>query len=106
MELCAFLIPEDVCSAVILQARDANQGACTHPCRWKYAVVEEIRPGEYLPVYENERGTYIFNSKDLCMIEHIPDLLDAGIDSFKIEGRMKTALICGNGCENVSQSDR
>ncbi|MBP9996817.1 MAG: U32 family peptidase [Lachnospiraceae bacterium] len=72
--------------------RDANQGACTHPCRWKYAVVEEQRPGEYLPVYENERGTYIFNSKDLCMIEHIPDLIDAGIDSFKIEGRMKTAL--------------
>ncbi len=72
--------------------RDANQGACTHPCRWKYAVVEETRPGEYMPVYENERGTYIFNSKDLCMIEHIPDLLDAGIDSFKVEGRMKTAL--------------
>ena len=72
--------------------RDANQGACTHPCRWKYAVVEESRPGEYLPVYENERGTYIFNSKDLCMIEHIPDLIDAGIDSLKIEGRMKTAL--------------
>ncbi|MBP3728390.1 peptidase U32 family protein [Pseudobutyrivibrio sp.] len=72
--------------------RDANQGACTHPCRWKYAVVEEQRPGEYLPVYENERGTYIFNSKDLCMIEHIPDLLSSGIDSFKIEGRMKTAL--------------
>ena len=72
--------------------RDANQGACTHPCRWKYSVVEEQRPGEYLPVYENERGTYIFNSKDLCMIEHIPELMDAGIDSFKIEGRMKTAL--------------
>lgn len=72
--------------------RDANQGACTHPCRWKYAVVEEKRPGEYLPVYENERGTYIFNSKDLCMIGHIPDLIDAGIDSLKIEGRMKTAL--------------
>ena len=72
--------------------RDANQGACTHPCRWKYAVVEESRPGEYLPVYENERGTYIFNSKDLCMIEYIPELIDAGIDSFKIEGRMKTAL--------------
>lgn len=72
--------------------RDANRGTCTHPCRWKYAVVEETRPGEYLPVYENERGTYIFNSKDLCMIEHIPELLDAGIDSFKIEGRMKTAL--------------
>lgn len=72
--------------------RDANHGACTHPCRWKYAVMEEQRPGVYLPVYENERGTYIFNSKDLCMIEHIPELIDAGIDSFKIEGRMKTAL--------------
>ena len=72
--------------------RDANQGACTHPCRWKYAVVEETRPGEYMPVYENERGTYIFNSKDLCMIEYIPELIDAGIDSLKIEGRMKTAL--------------
>lgn len=72
--------------------RDANQGACTHPCRWKYAVVEEKRPGEYLPVYENERGTFIFNSKDLCMIEYIPELVKAGIDSFKIEGRMKTAL--------------
>ncbi len=72
--------------------RDANQGACTHPCRWKYAVVEETRPGEYMPVYENERGTYIFNSRDLCMIEHIPEMIDAGIDSFKIEGRMKTAL--------------
>lgn len=72
--------------------RDANQGACTHPCRWKYAVVEEKRPGEYLPVYENERGTYIFNSKDLCMIEYIPEIIDAGIDSLKIEGRMKTAL--------------
>lgn len=72
--------------------RDANQGACTHPCRWKYAVVEEKRPGEYLPVYENERGTYIFNSKDLCMVEYIPEIVAAGIDSLKIEGRMKTAL--------------
>lgn len=72
--------------------RDANRGACTHPCRWKYSVVEEKRPGEYMPVYENERGTYIFNSKDLCMIEHIPEMIEAGIDSFKIEGRMKTAL--------------
>lgn len=72
--------------------RDANRGACTHPCRWKYSVVEEKRPGEYFPVSEDERGTYIFNSKDLCMIEHIPDLIEAGIDSFKIEGRMKTAL--------------
>lgn len=72
--------------------RDANRGACTHPCRWKYAVMEESRPGEYLPVYENERGTFLFNSKDLCMIEHMPDVLTAGIDSLKIEGRMKTAL--------------
>ena len=75
-----------------MTGRSANEGACTHPCRWKYAVVEEKRPGEYFPVEENERGTYIFNSKDLCMIEHIPDLFEAGIDSFKIEGRMKTAL--------------
>ena len=72
--------------------RDANLGACTHPCRWKYYIMEEKRPGEFLPVEENERGTYIFNSKDLCMIEHIPELVQAGIDSFKIEGRMKTAL--------------
>ena len=72
--------------------RDANLGACTHPCRWRYHIVEETRPGEYLPIEENERGTYIFNSKDLCMVDHVPDLIDAGIDSFKIEGRMKTAL--------------
>ncbi|MCR5654864.1 MAG: U32 family peptidase [Lachnospiraceae bacterium] len=75
-----------------LAGRDANRGECTHPCRWKYSIVEETRPGEYHPVYENERGTYIFNSKDLCMIEHIDDLIDAGVNSFKIEGRMKTAL--------------
>ena len=75
-----------------MAGRDANRGECTHPCRWKYSVVEETRPGEYMPVYENERGTYLFNSKDLCMIEHIPELMNAGIDSFKIEGRMKTAL--------------
>lgn len=75
-----------------MTGRDANQGACTHPCRWKYSIVEEKRPGEYMPVYENERGTYIFNSKDLCMVDHIPEMIDAGIDSFKIEGRMKTAL--------------
>lgn len=75
-----------------LTGRDANQGACTHPCRWKYSIVEEKRPGEYMPVFENERGTYIFNSKDLCMIEHIGDILESGIDSLKIEGRMKTAL--------------
>ena len=75
-----------------LTGRDANQGECTHPCRWKYALMEEQRPGEYMPVFENERGTFIFNSKDLCMIEHVPELIEAGIDSFKIEGRMKTAL--------------
>ncbi|MCI7100020.1 MAG: U32 family peptidase [Lachnospiraceae bacterium] len=75
-----------------LTGRDANQGACTHPCRWKYTLMEEKRPGEYFPVVESERGTFIFNSKDLCMIDHIPDLVDAGIDSFKIEGRMKAAL--------------
>ncbi len=72
--------------------RDANRGACTHPCRWKYSIVEETRPGEYMPINEDDRGTYIFNSKDLCMIEHIPEMVNAGIDSFKIEGRMKTAL--------------
>ena len=72
--------------------RDANRGACTHPCRWKYHIVEETRPGEYMPVNEDDRGTYIFNSKDLCMIGHIPEMIDAGIDSFKIEGRLKTAL--------------
>ncbi len=78
--------------SAFMAGRDANKGACTHPCRWKYYVMEESRPGEYMPVYENERGTYIFNSKDLCMIEHIPEMINAGIDSFKIEGRMKTAL--------------
>ena len=76
--------------------RDANQGACTHPCRWKYAVVEEKRPGEYLPVYENERGTYIFNSKDLCMIEHIPEI---------IENRRtyENGTLCCYSCKNLSQ---
>ena len=75
-----------------LTGRDANQGACTHPCRWKYALMEETRPGEYMPVFEDERGTYIFNSKDLCMIAHLDDVTAAGVDSMKIEGRMKTAL--------------
>lgn len=75
-----------------LAGRDANRGECTHPCRWQYSLMEETRPGQYMPVYENERGTFIFNSKDLCMIEHIPDLLDAGVDSLKVEGRMKNAL--------------
>ena len=72
--------------------RNANMGACTHPCRWKYYVMEETRPGEYIPVEETEQGTFLFNSRDLCMIEHIPELIQAGVDSFKIEGRMKTAL--------------
>lgn len=71
--------------------RDANRGECAHPCRWKYAIVEEKRPGEYMPVYEDETGTYLFNSKDLCMVNHIPELVSAGITSLKIEGRMKTA---------------
>lgn len=84
--------------------RDANLGACTHPCRWKYYIMEEKRPGEYLPVEENERGTYIFNSKDLCMIEHIPDLVKAGINSFKIEGRMKTALYVANVARTYRQA--
>ena len=73
-----------------LSGRDANKGACAHPCRWKYHLVEETRPGEYMPIEENERGTYIYNSKDLCMIDHIPDLIDAGVVSLKIEGRMKS----------------
>ncbi len=75
-----------------MTGRSANLGACTHPCRWNYSVMEEKRPGEYFPVEEDERGTYIFNSKDLCMIEHIPEMIEAGIDSFKVEGRMKTQL--------------
>lgn len=75
--------------SMYLSGRDSNRGLCSHPCRWKYAVVEELRPGEFHPVMEDERGTYIFNSKDLCMIRHIPDLVKAGITSLKIEGRMK-----------------
>lgn len=74
-----------------MTARDANQGACAHPCRWNYSLVEETRPGEYMPVYENERGSFIFNSKDLCMIEHIPEIIESGITSLKLEGRVKTA---------------
>ena len=71
--------------------RDANHGACAQSCRWKYALMEEKRPGEYFPVDEDERGTYLYNSKDMCMIDHIPELIAAGITSFKIEGRAKTA---------------
>ncbi|MBQ7506229.1 MAG: U32 family peptidase [Lachnospiraceae bacterium] len=75
-----------------LTGRDSNRGECTHPCRWSYAVAEEKREGEYFPLEETEKGTYLFHSKDLCMISHVPELMQAGIDSFKIEGRMKTAL--------------
>ncbi|ATW23979.1 peptidase U32 family protein [Candidatus Formimonas warabiya] len=74
-----------------LTGRNANKGDCAHPCRWNYRLVEEKRPGQYFPVLEDERGTYIFNSKDLCLIEHLPDLIQAGVGSFKIEGRMKSA---------------
>lgn len=70
--------------------RDANQGMCAHPCRWKYALVEEQRPGQYYPIEEDDRGTYILNSRDLCMIEHIPELIESGLASLKIEGRMKS----------------
>lgn len=73
-----------------MTGRDSNLGACAHPCRWKYHLVEEKRPGEYMPVFENDRGTFIYNSKDLCMIRHLKELVDAGVSSFKIEGRVKT----------------
>ena len=73
-----------------MAGRDANRGECAHPCRWKYNLVEEKRPGEYFPIYEDEKGTFIFNSKDLCMIKYIPELIEAGICSFKIEGRVKS----------------
>lgn len=72
--------------------RDANRGACAHPCRWNYSLVEEKRPGEYFPVEEDSRGTYILNSRDLCMIEYVPDLINSGVTSFKIEGRMKSVF--------------
>ncbi|NIN36039.1 MAG: peptidase U32, partial [Gammaproteobacteria bacterium] len=68
----------------------ANQGACSHPCRWQYSIQEETRPGEYFPIEEDERGTYIFNSRDLCLIDHLPELINAGAHSLKIEGRMKS----------------
>lgn len=74
-----------------LTGRDANRGQCAQPCRWQYHLVEEKRPNEYFPVEEDACGTYLYNSKDMCMIEHIPELIEAGIDSFKIEGRAKTA---------------
>ncbi len=74
-----------------MAGRDSNRGCCAHPCRWKYYLVEEKRPGEYMPVYENERGTFIYNSKDLCMVEHIPEVISSGVTSLKIEGRMKSS---------------
>ncbi len=74
-----------------LVGRDANRGECAQPCRWNYALMEEKRPGQYFPVYEGDGGTYIMNSKDMCMIEHIPEMVKAGITSFKIEGRAKSA---------------
>ncbi|MEJ2699846.1 MAG: U32 family peptidase, partial [Desulfuromonadales bacterium] len=73
-----------------LTGRSANRGACAHPCRWRYALQEETRPGKYFPLEEDGRGTYLFNSRDLCLVEHLPELLKAGIDSMKIEGRMKS----------------
>ena len=74
-----------------MTGRDSNRGACAQPCRYKYALMEEKRPGEYFPVYEDEQGTYIMNSKDMCMIDHVGELMDAGLDSLKIEGRAKSA---------------
>lgn len=71
--------------------RDSNRGQCAHPCRWKYYLMEEKRPGEYMPIYENDRGTFIYNSKDLCMIQHIPELMECGLSSLKIEGRIKSS---------------
>ena len=74
-----------------MTGRDSNRGACAQPCRYQYALVEEKRPGEYFPVYEDEKGTYILNSRDMCTIDHLKDLMDAGIDCIKIEGRAKSA---------------
>ena len=84
--------------------RDANRGDCAQPCRWKYHLMEETRPGQYFPINQEENGTYIFNSKDLCMIEHIPELVEAGVDSFKIEGRMKTALYVADVARTYRQA--
>jgi putative protease len=75
--------------SLAMTGRDANKGECTQPCRWNYAIVEESRPGEYFPIHEEESGSFIFNSKDLCLIEHLPELVQSGVHSLKIEGRMK-----------------
>ena len=74
-----------------MTGRDSNRGACAQPCRYQYALMEEKRPGEYFPVYEDEKGTYIMNSRDMCMIDHLDDIMDAGIDCIKLEGRAKSA---------------
>ncbi len=87
-----------------MTGRDANRGSCTHACRWKYSVSEETNPGQFEQVDENENGTYIFNSKDLCMIDHIPDIINAGIDSLKVEGRMKTALYVASVARTYRQA--
>lgn len=73
-----------------MTGRDSNRGSCAQPCRWKYSLVEEKRPGQYFPVEEDERGTYIFNSKDMCLLPYLPDVIESGVDSLKIEGRMKS----------------
>ncbi len=86
-----------------MAGRDANKGACAHPCRWKYYLMEEKRPGEYMPVFENEHGAFIYNSKDLCMIEHIKELMLSGVDSFKIEGRVKTEYYVANVVKTYRQ---
>ena len=72
--------------------RDSNKGECSHPCRWRYYLMEEKRPGEYMPIFEDEKGTYIYNSKDLCLLQYLPDIIQAGVTSLKIEGRMKSAF--------------
>ena len=90
--------------SAFMTGRSANMGDCTHPCRWRYSLMEETRPGEYMPVEENERGTYIFNSKDLCMIEYLPEMIEAGIDSLKVEGRMKSALYVASVCRTYRQA--
>jgi putative protease len=84
--------------------RDANRGQCAHPCRWKYYLVEEKRPGEYMPVIENERGTFIYNSKDLCMLQHIPELIDSGLASLKIEGRIKSSYYVATVVKSYRQA--
>lgn len=87
-----------------MTGRDSNRGACAQPCRYKYYLVEEKRPGEYFPVIEDDKGTYIMNSKDLCMIEHIPELMESGIYSFKIEGRMKSSYYVAGVVKSYRQA--